>query len=249
MSRGLGSSGAWRRCAFVCSCYVTLHILADTVAESGGSSKVLAFWRCVLCRAVCCRWRQYCVECTGSLPTSEVKRRRARFVLGGASPGKTSGCCQLLCLASRRSAWILVLVPRFLLFVNLRVCCSQLRFALHCGVCVLPVQWLLLFCAVCCCWRPYRVECTGSLPTSEVKRRRARLVLGWGTAREDLRVLSAFSPRRCARPLLRGPRARCRRRVGVGNGAPGSKSNGRAATEKHKGEGRPESSGSARPGM
>ena len=41
-------------------------------------------------------------------------------------------------------------------------------------------------------WRPYRVECTGSLPTSEVKRRRARLVLGWGTAREDLRVLSAF---------------------------------------------------------
>ena len=44
-------------------------------------------------------------------------------------------------------------------------------------------------------WRPYRVECTGSLPTSEVKRRRARLVLGWGTAREDLRVLPAF----CAR--------------------------------------------------
>ena len=29
--------------------------------------------------------------------------------------------------------------------------------------------------------------------TSEVKRRRARLVLGWGTAWEDLRVLSAFS--------------------------------------------------------
>ena len=41
-------------------------------------------------------------------------------------------------------------------------------------------------------WRPYRVERTGSLPTSEVKRRRARLVLGWGTAREDLRVLLAF---------------------------------------------------------
>ena len=43
-----------------------------------------------------------------------------------------------------------------------------------------------------CRWRPYRVEHTGSLPTSEVKRRRARLVLGWGTAREDLRVLPAF---------------------------------------------------------
>jgi hypothetical protein len=39
--------------------------------------------------------------------------------------------------------------------------------------------------------RPYRVECTGSLLTSEFKRRRARLVLGRGAAREDLRVLSA----------------------------------------------------------
>ena len=47
--------------------------------------------------------------------------------------------------------------------------------------------------------RPYRVECTGSLPTSEVKRRRARLVLGWGTAREHLRVLSAFAPHPSAR--------------------------------------------------
>ena len=44
-------------------------------------------------------------------------------------------------------------------------------------------------------WRPYRVECAGSLPTSEVKRRRARLVLGWGTAREDLRVLPALRAR------------------------------------------------------
>ena len=42
------------------------------------------------------------------------------------------------------------------------------------------------------CLRPYRVECTGSLSTSEVKQHRARLVLGWGTAWEDLRVLSAF---------------------------------------------------------
>ena len=41
------------------------------------------------------------------------------------------------------------------------------------------------------CWRPYHVECTGSLLTSEVKRHRARLVLGWGTAWEDLRVLPA----------------------------------------------------------
>ena len=41
--------------------------------------------------------------------------------------------------------------------------------------------------------RPYRVECTGSLSTSEVKQHRARLVLGWGTAWEDLWVLSASS--------------------------------------------------------
>ena len=44
----------------------------------------------------------------------------------------------------------------------------------------------------CICWRPYHVECTGSLLPSEVKRHRARLVLGWGTAWEDLRVLTAF---------------------------------------------------------
>ena len=44
----------------------------------------------------------------------------------------------------------------------------------------------------CSCWRPYQVECTGSLSTSEVKRLRARSVLGWGAAWEDLRVLSAF---------------------------------------------------------
>ena len=43
-----------------------------------------------------------------------------------------------------------------------------------------------------CRRRPYCVECTGSLLTSEVKQRRARSVLGWGTAWEDLRVLSAF---------------------------------------------------------
>jgi hypothetical protein len=41
--------------------------------------------------------------------------------------------------------------------------------------------------------RPYRVEHTGSLSTSEVKRRRARLVLGWRTAWELVRVLSAFA--------------------------------------------------------
>ena len=43
-------------------------------------------------------------------------------------------------------------------------------------------------CHHCIHWRPYRVERNGSLPTSEVKRRRARLVLGWGTAREGCKI-------------------------------------------------------------
>ena len=54
-------------------------------------------------------------------------------------------------------------------------------------------------CFLCLChkkwihrWRPYRVECTRSLLTSEVKRHRAQLVLGWGTAWEAFRVLPAF---------------------------------------------------------
>ncbi len=55
------------------------------------------------------------------------------------------------------------------------------------------------------CRRQYRVEYTGSLPTSEVKRRRARSVLGWGTAWEHLRVLSAFYGRPGGRQCSRGP--------------------------------------------
>ena len=60
-----------------------------------------------------------------------------------------------------------------------------------------PIPAVKLFCLfhhICC--RPYHVECTGSLPTSEVKRHRARLVLGWGTAWEDLRVLPAHQTRK-----------------------------------------------------
>ena len=41
-------------------------------------------------------------------------------------------------------------------------------------------------------------ENTGSLLTSEVKRHRARLVLGWGTAWEDPWMLSAFCKRAIA---------------------------------------------------
>ena len=44
-------------------------------------------------------------------------------------------------------------------------------------------------------------ECTGSLSTSEIKWRRARSVLGWGTAWEDLRVLSALIPEEVKVPI------------------------------------------------
>ena len=60
------------------------------------------------------------------------------------------------------------------------------------------------------CWRPYHVECTGSLLTSEVKRHRAQLVLGWGTAWEDLRVLSAFSFSLLQCKHTMSPTKRCR---------------------------------------
>ena len=65
-------------------------------------------------RCVGCGWRSYRVECTGFPPTSEVKRRRARLVLGWGAPMKTSGCRRILhsvahrLPASRRLRAILV---------------------------------------------------------------------------------------------------------------------------------------------
>ena len=58
-------------------------------------------------------------------------------------------------------------------------------------VCSLVSACLRRF-GVGCRQRPYFVEYTRSHPNSEVKRRKARSVLGWGTAREALRVLLAF---------------------------------------------------------
>ena len=42
------------------------------------------------------------------------------------------------------------------------------------------------------CLRPYHVENTGSRPITEVKQRRARLVLGWVTAWEYLCAVDFF---------------------------------------------------------
>ena len=59
--------------------------------------------------------------------------------------------------------------------------------------------FVMLMTSDTCCFRlqpyrqrPYCVECTRSHPNSEVKRRKARSVLGWGTAWEALRVPLAF---------------------------------------------------------
>ena len=123
------------------------------------------------------RWRPYRVECTGSLPTSEVKRRRARLVLGWGTARE-----DLRVLPAFAIAWLR---------------CRGMHFGVKKtqGAHAIPAIFFVHFSAALALvfrWRPYRVECTGSLLTSEVKRHRARLVLGWGTAREDLRVLSAF---------------------------------------------------------
>ena len=45
---------------------------------------------------------------------------------------------------------------------------------------------------VVCRQQPYHVESTGSRPITEVKQRRARLVLGWVTAWEHRVLLATF---------------------------------------------------------
>ncbi len=57
---------------------------------------------------------------------------------------------------------------------------------------MLPWCYWWLYHSIRC--RPYYHEYTGSLSNSEVKRGKARLVLGSGTAWEPLRVLTAFFP-------------------------------------------------------
>ena len=54
------------------------------------------------------------------------------------------------------------------------------------------IKWYDILYTVKCRCRPYSVEYTGSHLNSEVNQRKARVVLGWGTPRELLRVLTAF---------------------------------------------------------
>ena len=56
-------------------------------------------------------------------------------------------------------------------------------------------DWLKLYSCLfsyVCRQRPYHVESTGSRPITEVKQRRARLVLGWVTAWEHRVLLATF---------------------------------------------------------
>ena len=142
-----------------------LRVLPALHAHQSARTKAIPA-NCADAISIGTRWRPYRVECTGSLPTSEVKRRRARLVLGWGTAREDFRVLPALHAhqSSRTKA-----IP-----AN---CADAISIGTR--------------------WRPYRAECTGSLPTSEVKRRTARLVLGWGTAREDLRVLSAFSFHGC----------------------------------------------------
>ena len=77
-------------------------------------------------------------------------------------------------------------------------------------------NWHMYFCQ-----RPYCVECTRSHPNSEVNRRKARSVLGWGTAWEALRVLLAYCylVSYCLRAAANG--GQCDARVGNQTSLPG----------------------------
>ena len=83
--------------------------------------------------------------------------------------------------------YILALCTHSSAYLNCHCLVVYLNGPVQLSLFTLCLQTLFLY----ICWRPYHVECTGSLLTSEVKRHRARLVLGWGTAWEDLRVLPA----------------------------------------------------------
>ncbi len=52
---------------------------------------------------------------------------------------------------------------------------------------VVVAEWFTAGAVVVDRQRPYRDEYTGSLPNSEVNRRRARSVLNWGTVQEHRR--------------------------------------------------------------
>ena len=96
----------------------------------------------------CICWRPYRVECAGSLLTSEVKRHRARLVLGGAAAWKDLRVLLAFVfglIAFRLDLGVGAAFPSVCGFAGLRVCASQTRLAGSCGVHVFTAWWWLLF--------------------------------------------------------------------------------------------------------
>jgi len=112
------------------------------------------------------------VECTGSLSTSEFKQHRTRLILGWGTAR------EVLRALSAVAIVIMAALPRFATPKTKEMAWSDL-FA----------SWSLT--GKQC--RPYRDERIGSLSTSEGKLRRARSVLGLGTAREVLKMPSCVA--------------------------------------------------------
>ena len=137
-----------------------LRVLPALHADQSARTKAIPA-NCADAISIGTRWRPYRAECTGSLPTSEVKRRRPRLVLGWGTARE-----DLRVLPALHTH------PSAKKKANTASCAEVISIGTR--------------------WRPHCVECTGSLPTSKVKRRKARLVLGRGTAREYPRALLAF---------------------------------------------------------
>ena len=154
-----------------------------------------------------CSLRAFCVHLASLVKHSACVRHAMgrlflrAFRLPSASLLHASGehllVCPFLCLVFARTA------KSKKISTLLDLCVSSLRRGHANLLCIVPIltddprresncRGSGILRNISCRRRPYRVECTGSLSTSEVKQRRARLVLGWGTAWGDPWVLSAF---------------------------------------------------------
>ena len=111
------------------------------------------------------RVRPYYLKSTGIHPNSEVKPDKAGLVLRWGT------------------AWETPVLYTFFGFVH-----WLQRVYVFSGT---QVAWRIEATFNNACLRPYHVECTGTRPISEVKQRRAWVVLRWVTTRE-VQVLLAF---------------------------------------------------------
>ena len=161
-----------------------------------------------------CRQRPYHVESTGSRPITEVKQRRARLVLGWVTAWEHR------VLLANFFFFFFSSFPLFKLIYIFLVCVIFFLFALQVSLSLSLCIERYAYCTAGrtdeysvekhlfnLVWstvlitkmknladhsRPYHVENTGSRPITEVKQRRARLVLGWVTAWEHRVLLATF---------------------------------------------------------